>query len=58
MTMKEIELIFQQLREKLAVAKTAQRRDIALDTAQLQVQQVVMRLGASKDLVSLKRAKA
>ena len=58
MTMKEIELIFQQLREKLAVAETAQRRDIALDTAQLQVQQVVMRLGASKDLVSLKRAKA
>ena len=58
MTMKEIELIFQQLREKLAVAETAQRRDIALDTAQLQVQQVVMRLSASKDLVSLKRAKA
>ena len=58
MTMKEIELIFAQLREKLAVAETAQRRDIALDTAQLQVQQVVMRLGASKDLVSLKRAKA
>lgn len=58
MTMKEIELIFQQLREKLAVAETAQRRDIALDTAQLQVQQVVMRLSASKDLVSLKRVKA
>ena len=56
--MKEIELIFQQLREKLAVAETAQRRDIALDTAQLQVQQVVMRLSAGKDLVSLKRAKA
>ena len=56
--MKEIELIFTQLREKLATADTAQRRDIAIDTAQLQVQQVVMRLGASKDLVSLKRAKA
>ena len=56
--MKEIELIFQQLREKLAVAETAQRRDIALDTAQLQVQQVVMRLGADKGLVGIKRAKA
>ena len=56
--MKEIELIFTQLREKLAVAETAQRRDIALDTAQLQVQQVVMRLGADKGLVGIKRAKA
>ena len=58
MTMKEIELIFQQLREKLAVAETAQRRDIALDTAQLQVQAIVMRLGADKGLVGIKRAKA
>ena len=33
-------------------------RDIALDTAQLQVQAIVMRLGADKGLVSLKRAKA
>ena len=56
--MKEIELIFQQLREKLAVAETAQRRDIALDTAQLQVQAIVMRLGADKGLVGIKRAKA
>ena len=56
--MKEIELIFAQLREKLATAETAQRRDIALDTAQLQVQQVVMRLGADKGLVGIKRAKA
>ena len=56
--MKEIELIFQQLREKLAVAETAQRRDIALDTAQLQVQQVFMRLGADTGLVGIKRAKA
>ena len=58
MTMKEIELIFQQLREKLATAETAQRRDIALDTAQLQVQAIVMRLGADKGLVGIKRAKA
>lgn len=33
--MKEIELIFTQLREKLATAETAQRRDMAIDTAQL-----------------------
>ena len=58
MTMKEIELIFQQLREKLAVAETAQRRDIALDTAQLQVQSIILRLSSDKGLVSLKRAKA
>jgi hypothetical protein len=56
--MKEIELIFTQLREKLATAETAQRRDIALDTAQLQVQQVLIRLGADKGLVGIKRAKA
>ena len=57
--MKEIELIFTQLREKLATAETAQRRDIAIDTAQLQVQQaIVMRLGADKGLVGIKRAKA
>ena len=58
MTMKEIELIFTQLREKLATAETAQRRDIAIDTAQLQVQQVLIRLGANKGLVGIKRAKA
>ena len=58
MTMKEIELIFTQLREKLAMAETAQRRDIAIDTAQLQVQQVFLRLSSDKGLVSLKRAKA
>lgn len=58
MKMKEIELIFTQLREKLATAETAQRRDIAIDTAQLQVQAIVMRLGAERGLVSLKRAKA
>lgn len=56
--MKEIELIFTQLREKLAMAETAQRRDIAIDTAQLQVQQVLIRLGADKGLVGIKRAKA
>ena len=38
--MKEIELIFQQLREKLAVAETAQRRDIALDSLYLQLGRV------------------
>mgnify|MGYP006870526258 CR=1 FL=1 len=58
MTMKEIELIFTQLREKLATAETAQRRDIAIDTAQLQVQQVLIRLGAERGLVGIKRAKA
>ena len=58
MTMKEIELIFTQLREKLAMAETAQRRDIAIDTAQLQVQQVFLRLSSDKGLASLKRAKA
>lgn len=58
MTMKEIELIFTQLREKLAAAESAQRRDIAIDTAQLQVQQVLIRLGADKGLVGIKRAKA
>jgi len=57
-TMKEIELIFTQLREKLATAETAQRRDIAIDTAQLQVQQVLIRLGAERGLVGIKRAKA
>ena len=56
--MKEIELTFAQLREKLAVAETAQRRDIALDTAQLQVQSIILRLSSDKGLVSLKRAKA
>ena len=56
--MKEIELIFTQLREKLATAETVQRRNIAIDTAQLQVQQVFLRLSSDKGLVSLKRAKA
>ena len=56
--MKEIELIFQQLREKLAMAETAQRRDIALDTAQLQVQQLLLRLSPDKGLVGIKRVKA
>ena len=56
--MKEIELIFTQLREKLATAETAQRRDIAIDTAQLQVQSIILRLSSDKGLVSLKRAKA
>ena len=56
--MKEIKLIFAQLREKLATAETAQRRDIALDTAQLQVQQLLLRLNSDKGLVSLKRVKA
>ena len=56
--MKEIELIFAQLREKLATAETAQRRDIAIDTAQLQVQSIILRLSSDKGLVSLKRAKA
>ena len=58
MTMKEIELIFTQLREKLAMAETTQRRDIAIDTAQLQVQQVLIRLSSDKGLVGIKRAKA
>ena len=56
--MKEIELIFTRLREKLATAETAQRRDIALDTAQLQVQAIVMRLNPDKGLVGIKRVKA
>ena len=58
MTMKEIELIFQQLREKLATAETAQCRDIALDTAQLQVQQLLLRLNPDKGLVGIKQVKA
>ena len=33
-------------------------RDIALDTAQLQVQSIILRLSSDKGLVSLKRAKA
>ena len=56
--MKEIELIFTQLREKLATAETAQSRNLAIDTAQLQVQAVLIRLGADKGLVGIKRAKA
>lgn len=59
--MDEIAQIFAKLRADVDAGKAGAQRDVAFDTAQLQVRSVMMRASAARhggDIVTTKRGKA